>query len=754
MEAELRAQIPNIDPVVEGYAVGYLRHASNNYIPDADSTSSPLGEAATAITALLLSASGDFSQKNETTIGNIVERFLAKLSAANGADGERRQLATSARRLDQTINVGSQRNVSSTMGLAGNNVDLESANARHVESRVDKKKLEKAERKIRAKQDKKTMKNVEYETSRLLNQPDEAQSYEDFFMAVNPLQLGSENSTKSKDIKVDNIDISIGGKRILSDTNLTLAYGRRYGLVGQNGIGKSTLLRALSRREVAIPTHISILHVEQEITGDDTPALQAVLDADVWRKHLLKEQDKITAELAELEAKRAILADTSGDAAKLDQQREGLDITLSDIHSKLSEMESDKAEPRAASILAGLGFSPERQGFATKTFSGGWRMRLALARALFCEPDLLLLDEPSNMLDVPSITFLANYLQGYPSTLLVVSHDRAFLNEVATDIVHQHSERLDYYKGANFDSFYATKAERRKTAIREYETQAQVRAHLQAFIDKFRYNAAKSSEAQSRIKKLERMPVLEAPEAEYSVKFKFGDVEKLSPPIIQMSNVSFTYNKDKPAVLSNVDLDVQLDSRIGIVGPNGAGKTTALKLLIGALQPTSGLISSNPRLRLAFFAQHHVDALDLNASPVGFMAAKFPGKTDEDYRRHLGAFGITGMTGLQKMELLSGGQKSRVAFAILSLQNPHILVLDEPSNHLDIEAMDALSDALRNFAGGVVLVSHDVTTLRNVCNSLWVCDKGTIEHFNGTVDDYKKRITAQADAAGVAKKQE
>ncbi len=444
------------------------------------------------------------------------------------------------------------------------------------------------------------------------------------------------------------------------------------------------------------------------------------------------------------------MADTSADAAKLDKDREAQDQRLGDIQAKLAEMESDKAESRAASILAGLGFSTERQQFATKTFSGGWRMRLALARALFCEPDLLLLDEPSNMLDVPSITFLSNYLQGYPSTVLVVSHDRAFLNEVATDIIHQHSQRLDYYRGANFESFYATKEERKKTAKREYENQMVQRAHLQAFIDKFRYNAAKSSEAQSRIKKLERMPVLEAPEAEYSVHFKFPEVEKLSPPIIQMSEVTFGYTRDN-VLLRNVDLDVQLDSRIGIVGPNGAGKTTVLKLLIGKLTATSGLISQNPRLRVGFFAQHHVDALDLNTSAVSFMAKTYPGKTDEEYRRQLGAFGITGTTGLQKMELLSGGQKSRVAFACLALTNPHILVLDEPSNHLDIEAMDALSEALQSFEGGVLMVSHDVTMLQTVCTSLWVCDGGTVEKFNGDVQAYKRRITAQADAAGVVK---
>ncbi|KAJ5380995.1 ABC transporter ATP-binding protein [Penicillium cataractarum] len=750
MEAELQAQIPGLDHVISEYSVGYLTHASNLYVEDANAQS-PLSEAAETVTELLISASGDFSTKNRDAISGLVEKFITSLSSANGVDSERRQMPLTAKKLDQAINVGSQRNMSSTLGLTGTNVDLESANARKVESRVDKKKLEKAERKIRAKQEKKQMKTVQYEASRLLNQPDEAMSYEEFFMAVNPLQLGSDSQSKSKDIKLDNLDISIGGQRILTDAALTLAYGRRYGLVGQNGIGKSTLLRALSRREVAIPNHISILHVEQEIMGDDTPAIQAVLDADVWRKHLLAEQDKITKQLSAIEEERSQMADTSKDAARLDHEREGLDVTLTDIHSKLSEMESDKAESRAASILAGLGFSPERQQFATRTFSGGWRMRLALARALFCEPDLLLLDEPSNMLDVPSITFLANYLQGYPSTVLVVSHDRAFLNEVATDIVHQHSERLDYYKGANFESFYATKEERRKNAKREYEKQMAERAHLQAFIDKFRYNAAKSSEAQSRIKKLERMPVLEAPESEYVVHFQFPEVEKLSPPIVQMSDVCFGYSPERP-LLKDVDLDVQLDSRIGIVGPNGAGKTTVLKLLTNQLAPTKGLISAHSRLRIGFFAQHHVDALDLTTSAVSFMAKTYPGKSDEEYRRHLGAFGITGMTGLQRMELLSGGQKSRVAFACLSLTNPHILVLDEPSNHLDIEGMDALSEALQRFEGGVVMVSHDVTMLQNVCKSLWVCDKGTVNKFDGDVKAYKKMITAQADAAGVVAK--
>ncbi|QUC21436.1 uncharacterized protein UV8b_05679 [Ustilaginoidea virens] len=745
MEADIRAVLPNIDPVVSDYSVGYLTHASTAWTDEEEL--SPLTAAASAITELLLSASGEFDPGIEEKVKQLVEKWVGRYAEANGGQ---RAGPSLVKRLDQTIQVSTQRNMSSTLAVATGGVDLESANARKVESKVDRKKLEKAERKIAAKQQKKTFKTVEYEASRLLDQPQDAQSYEEFYMAVNPLQIGSSGANKSKDVKLDNIDVSIGGNRILTDTTLTLAYGHRYGLVGNNGVGKSTLLRALSRREVAIPTHISILHVEQEIAGDDTTALQAVLDADVWRKVLLREQDELTAALADLEARRAPLADTSADAAKLDLDKEAKDGKLGEIQAKLAEMESDKAESRAASILAGLGFSPERQQFATKTFSGGWRMRLALARALFCEPDLLLLDEPSNMLDVPSITFLSGYLQSYTSTVLVVSHDRAFLNEVATDIIYQHSERLDYYRGANFDSFYATREERKKIAKKEYETQMAHRAHLQAFIDKFRYNAAKSSEAQSRIKKLEKMPVLTPPESEYSVKFTFPDVEKLSPPIIQMSEVSFGFTGGEP-LLRNVDLDVQLDSRIGIVGPNGAGKTTILKLLIGKLQVNTGIVTAHPRLRIGFFAQHHVDALDLSVSAVSFMAKTYPGKTDEEYRRQLGAFGITGTTGLQKMALLSGGQKSRVAFACIAITNPHILVLDEPSNHLDIEAMDALAEALQAFQGGVLMVSHDVTMLQMVCTSLWVCDKGTVEKFDGDVQAYKKKISAQADAAGVVK---
>ncbi|BFZ63802.1 ATP-binding cassette, regulator of translational elongation [Saitoella coloradoensis] len=725
----------DVDNVVIDYIQGYLTDLASDDPVDDESYVAALGFAH----ELLVDAGGD---------DLLVAALCEKLSEIFEEREKARPVGTGEKglqRLDEAVQIGAQSKFSAAGNLLAGSVDLDATASRKIESRVDKKKLEKAEKKLKAKLEKRhegSLVKINYESSKLIDE--DQQAYEEFYMQVNPLQMGASKN-KSKDIKIDGIDLFFTGKRILSDASLTLAYGRRYGLTGINGVGKSTLLRALSRREIAVPTHITILHVEQEITGDETTAIQSVLDADVWRKYLLAEQDRITAKLAEIDAK--VAESKEGVTRAIEKERESLDSDLSEIHVKLAEMDADKAESRAASILAGLGFSPEGQKQATKSFSGGWRMRLALARALFCKPDLLLLDEPSNMLDVPSIAFLANYLRGYPSTVLVVSHDRSFLNEVATDIIHQHSERLDYYKG-NFDSFYATKEERHKNQVREYERQMGERKHLQAFIDKFRYNAAKSSEAQSRIKKLEKMPILELPEEEDKVTFKFPDVEGLSPPIIQMANVTFGYNAEK-TILKNVDIDVQMDSRIGIIGPNGAGKSTMLKLLIEQLTPLKGMVQRHPRLRLGYFAQHHVDALDLNASPVTFMQKNWPGKQDEEYRRHLGNFGIVGMTGLQPIRTLSGGQKSRVAFACLGLQNPHILVLDEPTNHLDLGGLDALTDALKNFKGGVILVSHDVTFLNSVCTSLWVCQAGTVNKFSGTIKEYQKKVIEDAGESGV-----
>ena len=342
METEIRALIPNIDPIVSEYSVGYLTHASTAWTGDDDEegtgsggaggSSAPLADAAVAVTELLLSASGEMNNAAvRERISKLVSKWVEKYAGvAAGPGGAGTGVSSAVRRLDQTIQVSAQRNMSSTLAVTMGGVDLESANTRKVESKVDKKKLEKAERKIAAKQNKKTFKTVEYEASRLLNQPDAAQSYEEFYMAVNPLQLGNSAAGKPKDIKLDNIDVNIAGTRILTDTNLSLSYGHRYGLVGNNGVGKSTLLRALSRRELPVPTHISILHVEQEITGDDTSALQAVLDADVWRKFLLKEQGVSVSQLATKEKKR-ITTDKEKEKKKIERKKtkkKGRKLTL------------------------------------------------------------------------------------------------------------------------------------------------------------------------------------------------------------------------------------------------------------------------------------------------------------------------------------------------------------------------------------------------------------------------------------------
>lgn len=745
---KVRKTVPSIDPIVADYAVGYIQHIMNATEDSVSAQQLNVQKELSFIETLLIDAGGSQPLVHSLTeviteqLTNKLKENMAKLEVS----GDRAKRLLDVNVLVQNNN---KRDINSSLDMLGSSRDISHA-GRQVESRVDKKKLEKQERKIAKKVAKRNNQFVKYEASKLLNEK-KNEEYDSFYLEINPLDFGS-SAGKSKDIKIDNFDLYVGdGQRILSDAGLTLAHGRRYGLVGQNGIGKSTLLRALSRRELNIPKHITILHVEQELRGDDTPALQAVLDADVWRKTLIQEEQKITERAEEIDTLRKEFDEGSNEVLKLDNERADLDKHLQEISDKLYDMESDKAESRAASILFGLGFSQDSQSMPTNSFSGGWRMRLSLARALFCEPDLLLLDEPSNMLDVPSITYLAKYLQTYQGTVLVVSHDRSFLNEVATDIIHQHSERLDYYRGSNFDSFYSTREERIKNQRREYENQMAYRQHLQAFIDKFRYNAAKSSEAQSRIKKLEKLPVLEPPEDDKVVTFNFPDPDGLSPPILQMHDVTFGYSADK-VIIKNAELDVQMDSRIAFCGGNGTGKTTLLKLLLGQLAPLEGHISKNGRLRIGYFAQHHVDAMDLNLSAVSWMAQTFPGKSDEEYRRHLGSFGITGSLGLQKMQLLSGGQKSRVAFAALCLNQPHILILDEPSNHLDTQGLDALADALINFKGGVLMVSHDVSTIERVCNEIWVSEDSKVTRFPGNIHDYKKHILKQADGSGVVKK--
>ncbi|KAI0668681.1 P-loop containing nucleoside triphosphate hydrolase protein [Trametes maxima] len=725
---DIRNALPGTEEIIIQYLSGYLLD-----LDDAAEDEDVL-QVTRDILDSAIGSSSSLAKKGD--LDGLVERLAEQLKEplTRREEKNRAGRGTGLVRLDKVMDLSKANVISSTIAFT-EGVDLESINKGKA-SRVDVKKLEKQEAKLRAKIEKRSKRTVLYEGSKLLDQHKKQQTYEEMFMKINPLDAAAASKNKSKDIHLNSIDVNFGSNRILSGASLTLAYGRRYGIIGRNGVGKSTLLRHIAMREVPIPPHITILFVEQEIVGDDTPAIESVLKADVWRDTLLREEAALNAKLAELEGE--------GDDKRFEDAREEASTRLAEVHARLAEMEAESGPARAAALLAGLGFSEEDQQRPTKSFSGGWRMRLALARALFVKPALLLLDEPSNHIDLNALAWLEDYLQTWPGTLLVVSHDRAFLDAVATDIIHMHSGRLDYYKG-NFTQFYSTKSERDRNLRKEYETQMEYRKHLQAFIDRWRYNANRAAQAQSKIKILEKLPELQPPEVEETETFKFPETEKISPPVLQLNEASFGYTPDK-VLLKGINIDVGLDSRIAVVGPNGAGKSTLIKLLTGELKPLAGHVSQNGRLRIGYFAQHHVDNLIPNMSPVQFLASKFPGKTEQEYRGHLGNFQISGMTGLQQIGTLSGGQKSRVAFAMLSLQRPHVLLLDEPTNHLDIEGLDALMTALSSWNGGVILISHDERFITKVAKELWVCADGTVSKFKGDVQAYKSLIVSNIKA--------
>uniref|UniRef100_A0A3Q3MJY6 ATP-binding cassette sub-family F member 3 n=1 Tax=Mastacembelus armatus TaxID=205130 RepID=A0A3Q3MJY6_9TELE len=586
-------------------------------------------------------------------------------------------------------------------------------------STVDAKKLEKAEAKLKAKHERRNEKDSQKASAPLVLE--EASASQASSKKDNRVDQSGKN--RSYDIRIENFDVSFGERCLLQGAELTLASGRRYGLIGRNGLGKTTLLKMLASRNLRVPAHISILHVEQEVAGDETSALQSVLQSDTLREDLLNEEKRLNARIA------------NGTADGMESVR------LSEIYGKLEEIEADKAPARASVILAGLGFSPKMQQQATKEFSGGWRMRLALARALFARSTVCI-SEPTNMLDVRAILWLENYLQTWQSTILVVSHDRNFLNAVVTDIIHLHSQRLDSYRG-DYENFIKTKEDRLKNQQREYEAQLQYRQHIQVFIDRFRYNANRAAQVQSKLKLLEKLPELKPIEKETEVTLRFPDnFEKLSPPILQLDEVEFYYTPDQ-RLFSGLNLSADLESRICIVGENGAGKTTVLKLLMGELTPISGVRQAHRNLKIGYFSQHHVDQLDLNVCSVELLLNKFPGRTEEEYRHQLGGYGITGELAMRPVASLSGGQKSRVAFAQMTMPCPNFYILDEPTNHLDMETIEALAKALNKFRGGVTLVSHDERLIRMVCKELWVCEGGQVQRVDGGFDEYRDILQEQ-----------
>ncbi|XP_071147570.1 ATP-binding cassette sub-family F member 3-like isoform X1 [Mytilus edulis] len=709
-EEVLTQCIPTIDDEIVTYVNSILEDSHDDF-DDSDALFEAIGD---VLMQTDISKSEDEIRQICKDLHDILIGSKTGTTAANITNGTRRMLNAPLQMSEMVKKEHDERTVTSS------NIWL---TKKDMGSAVDQTKLAKAEQQIQ----KKITRKTESKTTKKTAEKEEEMASASQQFNRKDTKFDASGQNRSLDIKIDDFDISFGEKQLIKGASIQLLSGRRYGFVGRNGLGKTTLLKLLSRGHLKIPSHISILHVEQEVVGDQTIALDSVLECDEERNRLLKEEKEINATLSS--------SPTKTDA--------GVSTRLSEIYQQLEAMEADKAPAKAAVILAGLGFTPKMQGQTTKEFSGGWRMRLALARALFTKPDLLLLDEPTNMLDMKAIIWLENYLQKWQTTMLVVSHDRMFLNAISTDILYLNNRLIETYRG-NYDIFHKTREQRLINQQKEYEAQVQYREHLQVFIDRFRYNANRAASVQSKLKILEKLPPLIAVEKVSTVTFRFPECERLSPPILQLDEVGFYYSKDE-VIFNSICVNADMESRICIVGENGAGKTTLLKILQGDLSPTSGICHTHRNLSIGYFSQHHVDQLEMDQTSLEMMAEKFPGNNSELYRNKLGQFGVSGDLVLRPVSSLSGGQKSRVAFAVLCMQNPNFLILDEPTNHLDMETIDALGHALLKFKGGVILVSHDERLIRMICKELWVVQGGTVRTLEGGFEEYKHIVEKELE---------
>ncbi|XP_020285332.1 ATP-binding cassette sub-family F member 2 isoform X2 [Pseudomyrmex gracilis] len=526
---------------------------------------------------------------------------------------------------------------------------------------------------------------------------------------------------RSRDIKISNFSITFHGCELLQDTMLELNCGRRYGLLGLNGSGKSTLLAVLGNREVPIPDQIDIFHLTREMPASNKTALECVMEVDEERVRL----EKLAEEL-------------------VDCDEEDAQEQLMDVYERLEDMSADTAEARAAHILHGLGFTAKMQTTPTKDFSGGWRMRIALARALYVKPHLLLLDEPTNHLDLDACVWLEEELKTYKRILVIISHSQDFLNGICTNIIHVNKKQLKYYTG-NYEAFVKTRMELLENQAKQYNWEQDQIAHMKNYIARFGHGSAKlARQAQSKEKTLAKMMAQGLTEKVVNDKvlnFYFPSCGKIPPPVIMVQNVSFRYTDDLPWIYKNLEFGIDLDTRIALVGPNGAGKSTLLKLLYGDLVPTSGMIRKNSHLRIGRYHQHLHELLDLDVSPLDYMMKAFPDvKEREEMRKIIGRYGLTGRQQICPIRQLSDGQRCRVVFAWLAWQVPHLLLLDEPTNHLDMETIDALADAINDFEGGMVLVSHDFRLINQVAEEIWVCENGTVTKWSGNILDYKEHL--------------
>jgi ATP-binding cassette subfamily F protein 3 len=516
-------------------------------------------------------------------------------------------------------------------------------------------------------------------------------------------------------LNIQNLSYLQGGIPLLQNVNMQAYTNQRIGLVGKNGCGKSTLFRLIRGEikpdggEVAMQSGKTIAFVEQEIASSDQPALEFVLDGDV-----------------ELRLLEKTLAKENHDAAWFDAQH------------RFEAIYGYGAKARAAQLLNGLGFANDTLEHPVTSFSGGWRMRLNLARALMHRADLLLLDEPTNHLDLEAILWLEQYLAHYAGSILLVSHDREFLNACVNRIAHVHDQTIDCYTG-DYDDFERARAERIAQQNQAFNKQQEKIAHLEDFVRRFRAQATKAKQAQSRIKALDRITRIAAVHVtDGHFELEIEAPERSPDLLMRAEKMGFAYG-DK-TLFSNIDLVLRSGARIALLGPNGAGKSTLIKLLVGELQPTSGTLEITPDIRIGYFAQHQLENLDSAATPLQHMERLAPKETALALRSFLGRFGLAGDSEDRPVATFSGGEKSRLALALLAWQKPHLLLLDEPTNHLDLDMRDALTIALEEYTGAVVIVSHDRSLIRAVADELWLVADGEAKLFDGDLEDYKSWI--------------
>ena len=528
-------------------------------------------------------------------------------------------------------------------------------------------------------------------------------------------------------IEIKNLTLQRGLKVLLDQAALSLAPGRRVGLIGKNGSGKSSLFALLKgeitadKGDVSIPKHWKTAAVAQETPALDISALDYVLQGD-------GELQLFQTALHEAEAKN--------DGMK-----------QAEYHAKLEEIDAYSAPARAARLLSGLGFSQEEHGRPVKSFSGGWRMRLNLAQALMCRADLLLLDEPTNHLDLETVLWLENHLSGLPCTQIIISHDRDFLNATTTQTVELSDQKLTLY-GGNYDFYQAERARHLAQQQAAYlKQQAQIK-HLQSFIDRFKAKATKAVQAQSRMKALDKLERIAPAHFDSGFSFEFDSPAHLPNPLLQLDKADLGYGGEP--VLHGIDLSLESGARYGLLGVNGSGKSTFIKTLAGELNVLSGRIVRSDKLNIGYFAQHQLDTLRPDQSPLWHIQKLSPDVREQEIRNFLGSFNFVGDAALQKTEPFSGGEKARLALAMIVWQKPNLLLLDEPTNHLDLDMRHALTLALQSFQGALIVVSHDRSLLEATTDSFLLIEQGRLKTFDGDLEDYRRYRLAQENAAAPA----